>query len=130
MILENAFASIPDMVKALYPQRWLPYHHLGCFAWDKWDAVKALKEAGNHSLLARLRKDVLILVSEHDEIVPREMGEALLEASKTKFAECATESRGRLVVIESALHENAWQKRKWRTVVSSYIEQCTSEQKA
>ncbi|GAA5905378.1 hypothetical protein JCM6882_003142 [Rhodosporidiobolus microsporus] len=39
LILENPLPSIPIMVRALYPQKWLPYHYLGPFAFDKWDAA-------------------------------------------------------------------------------------------
>ncbi|KAG6833387.1 hypothetical protein H0H93_013268, partial [Arthromyces matolae] len=47
VILENPFASIPGMVEALYPQKWLPYRYLKPFVWDRWDALGALKESSD-----------------------------------------------------------------------------------
>lgn len=44
LILENPLPSIPYMVRSLYPQRWLPYHYLGPFAFDKWDALPAIEQ--------------------------------------------------------------------------------------
>jgi len=84
LVLENAFSSIPDMVHALYPSRWLPYHYLARFAWDKWDAVTAARDAGEGSTFRRLARKgrLLVLQSELDEVVPS--------------------------VIRDALHENAW----------------------
>ncbi|GAA5960343.1 hypothetical protein JCM3765_007479 [Sporobolomyces pararoseus] len=43
LILENPLPSIPYMVKALYPQKWLPYHYLGFAAFDRWDAIGRLR---------------------------------------------------------------------------------------
>ena len=129
LILENPFASIPGMVKALYPQRWLPYRYLSRFAFDKWDALTAMQTAPTGSLLAQLAGRTLVILSKKDEIVPNEMGESLFRAavnigtipkpySDSKADESALR---RLIVIDSALHENAWQDRKWRTVVCGYI---------
>ncbi|BGP13103.1 hypothetical protein JCM10213v2_001022 [Rhodosporidiobolus nylandii] len=53
VILENPLPSIPYMVRALYPQRWLPYHYLGPLAFDRWDAtgrLDSLAAARQHSL--------------------------------------------------------------------------------
>jgi hypothetical protein len=50
------------MVKALYRDEWTLYHHMG-------------------SVLDRLRKDMMVVVSEMDKVVPVKMGKALWEAS-------------------------------------------------
>ena len=52
----------PGMVKALYRDEWTLYHHMG-------------------SVLDRLRKDMMVVVSEMDKVVPVKMGKALWEAS-------------------------------------------------
>ncbi|KZT09202.1 uncharacterized protein LAESUDRAFT_722928 [Laetiporus sulphureus 93-53] len=77
LILENPFASIPGMVRALYPQRWLPYRYLAPLTFDKWDAVAAMRsvDVRHDSLLARLSTNMLVLLSEKDEIVPTSMGD-------------------------------------------------------
>ncbi|GAA5819991.1 hypothetical protein JCM10212_005638 [Sporobolomyces blumeae] len=83
VILENPLPSIPYMVRALYPQKWLPYHYLGPFAFDRWDAI------GRLATLARERRDgrslhevegtrempSLWLRSERDEIIPTDVGQ-------------------------------------------------------
>lgn len=113
LVLENPFASIPEMVKALYPQRWLPYHYLAPFVWDKWDAVRAASNTSQDSLLRRLSEDMLVLVSEKDELVPNWMGMGILDATKSK---------GRpSVIIRDSLHENAWEQRQWVREIVQYV---------
>lgn len=114
LILENPFASIPEMVKALYPQRWLPYHYLTPFVWDTWDAVDAASSASQDSLLRKLSKDMLVLLSEKDELVPNSMGMDILNAMEPKGRSS--------VVIEDALHENAWEKREWVREIAQYVD--------
>ena len=124
MVLENPFASIPAMVKALYPQRWLPYHYLGGFALDRWDAASAMARAQteNRSLLHRLSKSMLMILSKKDEIVPNEQGLALFEAANHRHQPEVSESkRSRLVILPTALHENAWTERQWRSEIERYI---------
>lgn len=113
LILENPFSSIPEMVKALYPQRWLPYHYLTPFVWDTWDAVHAASNMPQSSLLWRLSKDMLVLLSEKDELVPNWMGMGILNATKSK----GTSS----VVIRDALHETAWEQGQWVREVAQYV---------
>ena len=114
LILENPFASVPEMVKTLYPQRWLPYHYLTPFVRDKWDAVRAASNASQDSLLRRLSKDMLVFLSEKDELVPNWMGRSILNAIR---------SEGRSsVVIRDALHENAWEKRQWVREIAQYVD--------
>ncbi|KAG0663092.1 hypothetical protein C6P46_002935 [Rhodotorula mucilaginosa] len=82
VVLENPLPSIPYMVRALYPQKWLPYHYLGPFAFDKWDALSAIEQeevvrgsgAGvrrrqRRRRLARLPPSLWIR-SGRDEIIP------------------------------------------------------------
>lgn len=100
LVLENAFSSIPDMVRALYPSRWLPYHYLAPFAWDKWDAVTAARDAREGSTFRRLARSgrLLVLQSELDEVVPSYMGDWLCRGAGVDGP----------TVIRDALHENAW----------------------
>lgn len=128
LILENPFSSIPDMTKALYPERWTPYHYMGPLTWDKWDAISAMGEAKeNASVLGRLSKGMMILVSEKDEMVPNEMGRALWlagedgEASSNEVEHGHPGRSGGIVVIRDALHENAWERRQWLKEMTRYI---------
>jgi pimeloyl-ACP methyl ester carboxylesterase len=115
LILENPISSIPEMVRALYPSRWIPYHYLGPFAWDKWDALSAILEdqrLSQPTILRQLMDRVLIINSENDEIVPNVMGGQIFDASGRK---------GNRVMIPGALHDDAWTRKAWSTVMKQYF---------
>ncbi|KAG8707214.1 hypothetical protein FRC08_000633 [Ceratobasidium sp. 394] len=131
LIIENAFTSVPDMVRSLYPSRWLPYYYLGPLVWDKWDALAALcrlngppqtPQSSGVSALERVvisPASILILNSSDDEVVPPQMGEQLLDAASTM---CATSKyRPERVVIPSALHDDAYTKRQWKDAMRGYL---------
>ncbi|KLO07041.1 alpha/beta-hydrolase [Schizopora paradoxa] len=126
LILENPFSSIPDMVREMYPQRWLPYRYLAPLAWDKWDALRALRETKPGSVLHEVTGDALVIVSEKDEVVPRSMGEAMFSAMESRDPDTGSDSvsserEPRLLVIKDALHENAWMQRQWAVKVARYL---------
>ncbi|TFY66161.1 hypothetical protein EVG20_g4927 [Dentipellis fragilis] len=116
-ILENPMTSTPEMLRALYPQRWLPYHHLGPLVHDKWDALGAVRTAPRGSALALLRHDVLMLASARDEVVPpamaREIWHACASAEDGGLSAGQGRGSGRFVEVEGALHEDAWTYRPW-----------------
>lgn len=118
LILENPFSSIPAMVRALYPQKWLPYHHLAPLAFDKWDAVTTLATHvdKDDTVLGQAARTMLILLSEHDEIVPIEMGTQIFNAAM-RGPRCSA----RRVIIPRALHENAWNRKAWTDEVKRYL---------
>lgn len=118
LVLENPFASIPGMVHALYPQRWLPYRHLAPLAFDKWDAAAAMHTTGPDTVLGRLAGTMLVFISENDEIVPLEMGTELYDAAAASGAGATPH----MVVVKGALHEDAWDKRQWLPEMKRYIE--------
>ncbi|THH18207.1 hypothetical protein EW146_g2742 [Bondarzewia mesenterica] len=120
LILENAFASVPAMVQALYPQKWLPYHYMGPLVWDKWDALQAVKRPPEGSLLKRLLSDTMVMVSEKDEVVPVQMGHDIFSESRASVKDSEVDLR-RFIVVEGALHENAWTKRQWALAMKSYV---------
>lgn len=116
------------MVKALYPQKWLPHHYLGGLAFDKWDALAAMRDVVEGTLLARLREDMLVLLSQKDEIVPNEMGQLLYEAASLSPSEPGTAtSLRRMVVIPGALHDSAWTVRRWRGEFEGYVQAIASK---
>ncbi|KAI0070239.1 alpha/beta-hydrolase [Panus rudis PR-1116 ss-1] len=130
LVVENPFASIPDMVKALYPQKWLPYHYLGALVLDRWDAVQAIETARPDSLLRKLSKNMMVLLSEHDELVPNSMGQAIFKASE-KLAEGGEEGSRprRMVFVKGALHEHAWIKPSWLTEMRRYVDSVAPPQR-
>lgn len=112
MILENPLPSIPYMVSALYPQRWLPYHYLGPFVLDRWDAIGALKRGG-----ALEGVPSLWIRSGSDEIIPVGGVEQLWEAAGEK--EDGVERRW--VDVKGALHDTALLERSWRDEVQGFL---------
>ncbi|KAF7431027.1 hypothetical protein PC9H_006742 [Pleurotus ostreatus] len=124
LILENPFTSVPDMVQALYPERWVPYRYLAPLVFDKWNAHSAMTRASNRqpgapeTVLDRLRRDSLILVSEKDEVVPPQMSLRLAAAARNP-ADLSNAPKAK--ILEGALHENAWQTRTWRIEITRYI---------
>ncbi len=117
LILENPFSSIPAMVRALYPQKWLPYRYLAPLAFDKWDSIAALSpHVGPETVLGRVAREMLILLSENDEIVPLEMG---LEVFN--LAMRGPGANARKVIIPRALHENAWKTKTWVDEMKRYL---------
>ncbi|KAI0947508.1 hypothetical protein AcW1_007721 [Taiwanofungus camphoratus] len=130
LILENPFSSIPGMMRALYPQHWLPYRYLAPLAFDKWDAVSAMRNAKHNpgSLLERLSRSMLMLLSERDEVVPTSMGLDLYEASGSGAGDAKTglELR-RCVIIRDALHELASMERQWLVEMQGYLRRFEDE---
>ncbi|KAI9430534.1 Alpha/Beta hydrolase protein [Lactarius indigo] len=118
LVLENAFTSVPDMLRALYPQRWLPYRYLGPFVRDRWDARAAARDV-RRRCAALLAHRAMVLVSERDEVVPPAMGQEIFDALKAPSGTDA--GVGRLVVLERALHEDAWRYRDWSRAVKQYL---------
>jgi pimeloyl-ACP methyl ester carboxylesterase len=132
LVLENAFTSVPDMLRVLYPQRWLPYRYLGPFVLDRWDARAA---AASHTFPRDIARRAMVLVSERDELVPPAMGKEIfgaLRASAGNQPENGWEDvgggmrlqepLGRFVVVEGALHEDAWRYREWTRAMKQYFE--------
>ena len=132
LVLENAFTSVPDMLRALYPQRWLPYRYLGPFVRDRWDARAAAAAAAPHNFPRGLARRTMVLVSERDEVVPPAMGREIFDALQAsegaeEGGEGADAGRkqerlGRCVVLDGALHEDAWRYRDWSRAMVKYLE--------
>jgi uncharacterized protein len=136
LVLENAFTNIPEMIKAVYPNKWLPYRYLGPLVMDKWDALGASKRLGKELRKKGKRLDILVLISEKDELVPREMGEKLWgnltvgenaeidEQKKEREKEIETDvGRMKLVLIKDALHDTAYLRRGWKENIIKFLEQ-------
>ncbi|GAA5856426.1 hypothetical protein JCM8547_008739 [Rhodosporidiobolus lusitaniae] len=145
LILENPLPSIPFMVRSLYPQKWLPYHYMGPFAFDKWDAIGRLrrlaagrkrfgngKEEDGMEQRARTAVRSLWVRSGRDEIIPhgkedgvRRMYEDWLVATGDHAGEGKQEEeekpRARWVDVEGALHDTASREKKWRDAVRGFL---------
>lgn len=110
LILETPFTSTMDMIPALWPERWLPYHYLGPFLVSRWDGVRALGTAG-----AKVRR-CLVVRAEKDEIVPEEVGRKMEDAVMRLVG-----GEKEIVVVKGALHTMAVEKRMGREAVSKFL---------
>ncbi|GAA5892107.1 hypothetical protein JCM8208_001435 [Rhodotorula glutinis] len=142
VILENPLPSIPHMVRALYPQRWLPYHYLGPCAFDKWDALGRLEHlarSGSTSSAVERAPTSLWIRSGRDEIIPGGDGDGVWrmhaawvrateqerEHEKSEAGSEERASRGsvrsRWVDVAGALHDTAYLERRWRDEIRAFL---------
>ncbi|KAI1990256.1 hypothetical protein LOZ53_003253 [Ophidiomyces ophidiicola] len=116
LILETPFLSIPSMLKALYPQRWLPYRYLSPFLRNWWDSETAIARIGVAHRKAReteRKAPVIIITAANDELVPTHQAtrlEALCtesglevqrqDVSGALHTEATTRAEGRHAVVQ------------------------------
>ncbi|CAE6381605.1 unnamed protein product [Rhizoctonia solani] len=125
LVVENAFTSVPAMVRTVYPSKWLPYYHLGPLVFDKWDALSTL----SHERSSALRNvilhppSILIINSENDELVPAEMGREMFDAASFVYHGLSKPlgTGPRRVLIPGALHDDAFTKRQWKDEMRAYL---------
>jgi fermentation-respiration switch protein FrsA (DUF1100 family) len=76
LVLETPFTSTRDMLKALYPQKWLPYRYLWPFLrshLDTWQNLGTIAQRGSDA------PSVHIIEAGKDELVPAAHGEQLYQ---------------------------------------------------
>jgi hypothetical protein len=136
--------------ESMYPQRWLPYHYLSPFVFDRWDAEKALREEEGTMLG---RTPVLFLSSEEDTLVKPSMVKGMAEIRGWREGEreggkllgddgderdaggLGSEARGkgartRWVMIKGVHHDNAWTaKKQWGDAVTQFMEDVEEDKK-
>ncbi|KAK4692662.1 hypothetical protein P7C70_g9082, partial [Phenoliferia sp. Uapishka_3] len=113
VVLENPLPSIPYMVRALYPQKWLPYHYLGPLVFDKWDTLRALSSISTNS---QPLPSSLWIRSGADEAIPNE------EERGGGVEEMYEKWNGqkKWVRVEGALHDTAFLKEDWRKEMGAF----------
>lgn len=82
LILETPFTSASEMLKTLYPQKWLPYRYLSIFLWNRLDTVGALGRLKTALDGSGRSLSVVMLEGEKDELVPREHGDEIEKLCK------------------------------------------------
>ncbi|RPA72341.1 hypothetical protein BJ508DRAFT_76021 [Ascobolus immersus RN42] len=75
LILETPFTTLSDLVKEVYPQRWIPYGYLTRFLEVDWDLEEGLRRWTGEGKEGRRRKRVLVVQAEKDELVGERIGE-------------------------------------------------------
>ncbi|BGO98298.1 hypothetical protein NBRC10513v2_002690 [Rhodotorula toruloides] len=136
LILENPLPSIPFMVRALYPQRWLPYHWLGPLAFDRWDALGDLERLAEVPKESSGEMRSLWIRSGKDEVIPlgteegvkagelagkdgvRRMFDAWVKATERDDGE----ARSKWVDVPGALHDLAYNERRWRDELRAFLD--------
>lgn len=137
VLLETPFTSVRDMLRELYPQKWLPYRYLGGILWNHWNSIEGLRRVGvcawaplgdptatpsgrkgGITTLAanavRLPK-VLILSAEKDELVPA--GHALELESLCRQLSMDVKR----VVVKDALHSNVITKCTGKAAIIAFL---------
>jgi uncharacterized protein len=69
IILETPFTSVSDMLRTLYPQKWLPYHYLSPFLRSSWNIKDYISQITTKKDMPR----IMIVQTENDEIVGKWM---------------------------------------------------------
>lgn len=113
LVLETPFTSVSSMLKALYPERWLPYRYLTGFLRSHWDSTTALRRIAQAE--GSRRPEVLLIAATRDEVVPPE------EANKLqRVCEELSLVHQRVNVI-GALHNEASTRREGQAAVARFI---------
>lgn len=142
VLLETPFTSVRDMLKELYPQKWLPYRYLGFFLWNHWDSIEGLRRVGvcswsphpgdsaanphynksgrkggitTHATNAVRLPKILILQAGKDELAPA--GHALKLESLCRRLGMDVKR----VVVKNALHADAITKYTGRAAVVAFL---------
>lgn len=141
VLLETPFTSVRDMLRELYPQKWLPYRYLGGFLWNHWNSIEGLRRVGaclwaaqngdstvnplykpgrkggttTHTTNALRVPKVLILSAGKDELVPA--GHALKLESLCRQLGMDVNR----VVVQDALHTNVITKYTGRMAVVAFL---------
>jgi pimeloyl-ACP methyl ester carboxylesterase len=150
LVFENGFSSIPDMVRALYPQKSLPYHYIGGLVLDRWEAKAALVAASKTSeqdrrqpLLASV--PILFVSSSNDELVPPAMMRDMYETALTSRGEepkpdvpsggaqggtlhSSKDATIEWLDVPGGLHEFAWRKEVWSKTIWAWLDGVVAKQ--
>jgi len=113
LILETPFTSVSSMLKALYPERWLPYRYLTGFLRSHWDSEVALRRIA--SIYQGRQPQILLCVATRDEVVPPEEAEKLQRVCEE------TSLVTKRVKVIGALHNEATTRREGQEAVASFV---------
>lgn len=117
LILETPFTSISDMLRVLYPQKWLPYRYLTPFLWNHWDSRMALGRVAMQepAKMGKAGPRILIAQAGDDEIVPAHCGQDLEDASQQLGLQAER------IIVNGALHHEVAGKAKGKSAIVQFI---------
>lgn len=111
LVLETPFTSIKDMLREMYPQKWLPYRYLWPFARTHLDSTTNFgKIAKNGS-----RMSVHLVEAARDELVPADHGRRLQQRCES-LGLAVTRAR-----VRGAFHNGAMERPEGRDVIARSI---------
>lgn len=111
LLLETPFVNMRALLKAMYPQKWLPYRYLTPFLRSTWEIQSALEEVAD----AGSRMKILLLQAENDEIVPDGQASILEDACRAKGLSVTRQ------VVAGALHQDIMMKPMGRKRINDFI---------
>ncbi|KAL8671093.1 MAG: hypothetical protein Q9168_004394 [Polycauliona sp. 1 TL-2023] len=112
LLLETPFVSVRDMLRAIYPQKWLPYRYLGPFLWNHWDSRAALQTMASPT---KQHPRILILQAANDELVPSDQSVELEEMAQSLGLDVQR------IVVSNALHNEVAVKGQGRRAIVDFL---------
>lgn len=113
LVLETPFTSVSSMLKALYPEKWLPYRYLSAFLRSHWDSSLALRQISKAE--GPRRPQVLLIAATRDEVVPTEEAEKLEQVCEE------TSVVFQRVNVIGALHNEATTRREGQEAIARFV---------
>ncbi|RHZ62532.1 alpha/beta hydrolase [Aspergillus thermomutatus] len=123
VVLETPSTSTKDVLKNLYPQRWLPYRYLWPFLWNRWSSAAALERIArwrdNDPQRQRGTPPILLLVADEDEMIPSQAADELERLCQRLGLNAERKS------VAGALHTEAVLKREGKEALIKFIRKAT-----
>ena len=114
LILETPFTSVADMLRTLYPQKWLPYYYLTPFLRSSWDMREYTTQISRRSDPPR----IMIVQAENDEIVNEKMAPEIRDLAIRNNLEVDH------YTVRGALHFECMGHKEFHSWVSAFIARC------
>lgn len=124
VILETPFVSIRAMLKALYPQKWLPYRHLWPFLRNQLDSAANLETIAGAHVKSHPPPRFLLVIAEKDEIVPRHHAEELQQRCERLGLPIERH------IVRGAYHNEASTRRDGQVAIANFIRGCAEASQA
>ncbi|KAL8285393.1 hypothetical protein RB597_002461 [Gaeumannomyces tritici] len=115
VILETPFLSIRAMLKALYPQKWLPYRHLWPFLRNQLDSAANLEAIARPNGTSHQPAKFLLVIAEKDELVPRHHAEELQQRCERLGLPVERH------IVRGAYHNEASARRDGQVAIANFI---------
>ncbi|KAL4751926.1 Alpha/Beta hydrolase protein [Aspergillus terricola var. indicus] len=123
LVLETPSTSTKDVLKNLYPQRWLPYRYLWPFLWNRWSSAAAFERIArwrdNGPQGQRGTPPILLLVADEDELIPSQAAHELERLCQTLGLDAERKN------VAGALHSEAVLKPPGKAALVRFIRKAT-----